>query len=75
MLVIHGLRDYRVPVSEALRLWLDLQRHGVQGRCLMFPDENHWILKPGNVQVWYETVLAFLDHHLLGKEWRQPDLL
>ncbi|MBO0684498.1 MAG: S9 family peptidase [Candidatus Dormibacteraeota bacterium] len=75
MLVIHGLRDYRVPISEALREWTDLQRHGVPAKYLFFPDENHWILKPGNAQVWYETVLAFLDHHVLGKEWRQPDLL
>jgi dipeptidyl aminopeptidase/acylaminoacyl peptidase len=75
MLVIHGLKDYRVPVSEALRLWTDLQRHDVPGRCLLFPDESHWIVKPGNVRVWYETALAFLDQHVLGKDWRQPDLL
>ena len=75
MLVTHGLRDYRVPVGEALRLWTDLRRHGVPGKFLLFPDENHWILKPGNVRVWYETVLAFLDQHVLGKEWQRPDLL
>ena len=75
MLVIHGLRDYRVPLSEALRLWTDLQRHGVPSRFLYFPDENHWVLKPGNARVWYETVLAFLDHHVLGAEWRRPDLV
>src|SRR5207302_899613 len=63
MLVIHGMRDYRVAVNEALRLWTDLRRHGVPGRCLLFPDENHWILKPGNARVWYETVLAFRDDH------------
>jgi dipeptidyl aminopeptidase/acylaminoacyl peptidase len=75
MLVIHGLRDYRVPVSEALRLWTDLQRHGVESRFLLFPDENHWILKPGNALVWYQTILAFLEHYVLGAEWRRPDLL
>jgi dipeptidyl aminopeptidase/acylaminoacyl peptidase len=75
MLVIHGQRDYRVPLSEALRLWTDLQRHEVPSRFLYFPDENHWILKPGNARIWYETVLAFLDHHVLGAEWRQPDLV
>jgi dipeptidyl aminopeptidase/acylaminoacyl peptidase len=75
MLVTHGMKDYRVPVSEALRLWTDLQRHGVPGKLLLFPDENHWVLKPGNVRVWYETVLAFLDQHVLGKEWRAPELL
>lgn len=75
MLVIHGLRDYRVPVAEALRLWTDLQRHGVPAQYLSFPDENHWILKPGNSKVWYETVLAFLAHHVLGEEWKRPELL
>ena len=75
VLVIHGDRDHRVPVSEALRLWLDLQRHGVPSQYLYFPDENHWVLKPGNGRVWYETVLAFLDHHVLGKPLIRPDLL
>ena len=75
MLVIHGERDFRVPVSEALRLWTDMQRHGIPGRFLYFPDENHWILKPQNARVWYETVLAFLDEHVLGREWVRPALL
>jgi dipeptidyl aminopeptidase/acylaminoacyl peptidase len=75
MLVIHGDKDYRVPVGEALRLWWDLQGRAKQGRFLYFPDENHWILKPGHARVWYETVLAFLAEHVLGEEWRRPDLL
>ena len=68
MLVIHGDRDYRVPIGEALRLYWDLVRHGKDARFLYFPDENHWILKPGDIVVWYETVLAFLDEHVLGRE-------
>lgn len=75
MLVIHGDKDYRVPVGEALRLWWDLQRYGVESTYLYFPDEGHWILKPGNARVWYETVWAFLDQHLHGKDWRTPELL
>lgn len=75
MLVIHGDRDYRVPVGEALKLWTDLSRHGVEAKFLSFPDEHHWILKPANVQLWYETTLAFLDHHVRGRPWRRPDLL
>ena len=58
MLVIHGDKDYRVPVGEALRLWWDLQRTGVESSYLYFPDEGHWVLKPGNARVWYETVLG-----------------
>ncbi|MBA3586226.1 MAG: S9 family peptidase [Chloroflexi bacterium] len=75
MLVIHGQRDLRVPISEALRLWTDLRRHNVPARFLYFPDENHWILKPQNARVWYETVGAFLDEHVREKEWRKPALL
>jgi dipeptidyl aminopeptidase/acylaminoacyl peptidase len=75
LLVIHGNKDYRVPVSEALRLWWDLSRNGLEAKFLYFPDENHWILTPGNAQIWYETVLAFLAQHVLGQEWQRPRLL
>ena len=80
MLVIHGDKDYRVPIGEALRLWWDLvsgrpdpddQPH----RFLYFPDENHWILQPQHAVIWYETVTAFLAHHVLGKEFQVPELL
>jgi len=75
MLVIHGDRDYRVPIGEALRLWWDLQRHGKTVKFLYFPDENHWVLSPGNVRAWYSTVYAFLAHHVLGEAWQRPELL
>jgi dipeptidyl aminopeptidase/acylaminoacyl peptidase len=75
MLIIHGDKDYRVPVGEALRLWWDLVFRSVESRFLYFPDENHWVLKPGDVRVWYETVLAFLGQHVLGQPWQRPDLL
>jgi dipeptidyl aminopeptidase/acylaminoacyl peptidase len=75
MLVIHGDKDYRVPIGEGLRLWYDLQKRGVPSKFLYFPDENHWVLTPGNATVWYETVVAFLAEHVLGEEWRRPDLL
>ncbi|GAA1503142.1 S9 family peptidase [Sphaerisporangium rubeum] len=75
MLVIHGDRDYRVPIGEALRLWWDLRRSSVESKFLYFPDENHWVLKPGNVVTWYETVFAFLAQHVLGKDWQRPESL
>jgi dipeptidyl aminopeptidase/acylaminoacyl peptidase len=75
MLVIHGNKDFRVPVGEALRLWWDLNRHGAEAKFLYFPDENHWILTPGHATVWYETVFAFLAQHVLGEPWCRPDLL
>ena len=75
MLVIHGDKDYRVPIGEGLRLWYDLQKRGVPSKFLYFPDENHWVLTPGNSIVWYETVLAFLAEHVLDQDWERPDLL
>lgn len=75
MLVVHGELDHRVPISEGLRLWTDLQRQGVESKFLYFPDENHWVLKPQNARIWYATVLAFLDEHVLGQEFVRPELL
>jgi dipeptidyl aminopeptidase/acylaminoacyl peptidase len=75
MLVIHGEQDYRVPFSEALMLMTDLKRNGVDARLLYFPDENHWILKPQNARIWYETVLAFLGEHLDDTPFERPALL
>ncbi|MBB5808591.1 dipeptidyl aminopeptidase/acylaminoacyl peptidase [Saccharothrix ecbatanensis] len=75
MLVIHGDKDYRVPIGEGQRLYFDLVRHGVPAKFLYFPSENHWILTPGNAKVWYETIFAFLAEHVLGEPWRRPELL
>lgn len=78
MLVIHGDRDYRVPIGEALRLWFELVRESSDAdgttphRFLYFPDENHWILTPNNAQAWYATVFSFLGHHVLGEPWEVP---
>jgi dipeptidyl aminopeptidase/acylaminoacyl peptidase len=68
MLVIHGELDYRVPVGEGLQLFTALQRRGVESRLLYFPDEGHWILKPQNSELWYNTVLGWFDKHLKPKE-------
>jgi dipeptidyl aminopeptidase/acylaminoacyl peptidase len=75
MLVVHGDKDYRVPIGEALRLWYDLRKRAVPSRFLYFPDENHWVLTPGNAVVWYETVLAFLAEHVLDRPWERPALV
>lgn len=81
LLVIHGDKDYRVPVGESLRLWSELAEHHADERgrmphrFLYFPDENHWVLKPQHAVVWYETVFAFLAEQLRGEEFRRPRLL
>ena len=75
MLVVHGDKDYRVPVGEGLRLWYELlSRSGLPAdeegrtphRFLYFPDENHWVLAPQHAKVWYQVVLGFLGENVLG---------
>ncbi|MFC4554655.1 alpha/beta hydrolase family protein [Georgenia faecalis] len=77
MLVIHGDKDYRVPIGEGLRLWYELlSASGLPAddegrsphRFLYFPDENHWVLTPQNAKVWYEVVLGYLAEHVLGEQ-------
>ena len=66
-LVIHGELDYRVPVGEGLQLFTALQRQGVESKLLVFPDEGHWVLKPQNSELWYNTVLEWFDRYLKPK--------
>ena len=74
MLITHGNRDYRVPISEALRLWWDLvsswdgEPQDMPHRFLQLTSENHWVLTPSNALAWNEAVLAFCDQHVLGAE-------
>ncbi|WP_328809541.1 S9 family peptidase [Rhodococcus sp. NBC_00294] len=84
MLVIHGDKDYRVPVGEALRLWWELlsesgspadENGETVHRFLYFPDENHWILSPQHTAVWYGAVHAFLAEHVLGQSTPMPEIL
>ncbi|MEV0778137.1 S9 family peptidase [Streptomyces sp. NPDC050428] len=75
MLVIHGDKDYRVPIGEALALWNALARFEVSAKFLYFPDEGHWVVKPNNIRLWYGTVLSFLAHHVLGEPWQRPELV
>ncbi|MFD1214674.1 S9 family peptidase, partial [Arthrobacter sp. GCM10027362] len=81
MLVIHGDKDYRVPIGEGLRLWYELlSRSGLPAdergetvhRFLYFPDENHWVLAPQHARVWYSVVESFLARHVLGRETELP---
>jgi dipeptidyl aminopeptidase/acylaminoacyl peptidase len=63
-LVIHGALDYRVPLTQGLGTFTALQRRGIESRFLYFPDEGHWVVKPANSELWYATVLGWLDEHL-----------
>jgi dipeptidyl aminopeptidase/acylaminoacyl peptidase len=84
MLVIHGDKDYRVPIGEALRLWYELlalsglpaDEHGDSPhRFLYFPTEHHWVMSPQHAKIWYQVVVAFLARHLRGEDIQLPELL
>jgi dipeptidyl aminopeptidase/acylaminoacyl peptidase len=64
MLVIHGEQDFRIPYDQGLATFTALQRLGIESKLLVFPNENHWVLKPANSVQWYGTVLDWLDGHL-----------
>lgn len=64
MLVITGEKDFRIPYSQGLASFTALQLRGVPGELLVFPDENHWVLKPRNSLQWHNTVFSWLARHL-----------
>lgn len=84
MLVIHGDKDYRVPIGEGLRLWYELLSESglpsdgegtTDHRLLYFPSENHWVLTPQHAKIWYEVVFSFLAEHVLGETVPLPEAL
>jgi dipeptidyl aminopeptidase/acylaminoacyl peptidase len=64
MLVIHGERDFRIPYSQALATFNVLQRRDIPSRLVVYPDENHWILRPQNSIQWYREVHGWLARWL-----------
>jgi dipeptidyl aminopeptidase/acylaminoacyl peptidase len=64
MLVVHGAQDFRIPYSQGLGAFTALQRRGIESKLLVYPEENHWVLKPADSVLWYHTVLDWLDTHL-----------
>ena len=55
-LIVHNQLDLRVPLSHGIQLFNTLQKRGVPSKLVMYPDENHWVLKPQNSLFWYQTV-------------------
>ncbi|MFC1553851.1 prolyl oligopeptidase family serine peptidase [candidate division KSB1 bacterium] len=61
MLVIHSELDYRVPVSEGFQVFTALQKMNVPSKFLYFPDEDHWVHKPLNSELWHQTIYDWID--------------
>jgi dipeptidyl aminopeptidase/acylaminoacyl peptidase len=60
MLILHGERDFRVPLTQGLELYGVLTAKEIPARLVVYPDENHWILKGSNAKHWYGEVLGWL---------------
>lgn len=60
-LIIHSELDYRLPVTEGLAAFNVLQAKKVPSKLLVFPDENHWVLKPENSLVWHREVISWIN--------------
>jgi len=63
-LIIHGTRDFRVDVSEALMAFTALQVKGIPSRLVHFKQENHWVLRSENNIKWYNEILDWLDQYI-----------
>jgi dipeptidyl aminopeptidase/acylaminoacyl peptidase len=63
-LILHGEKDYRVPVTQGINLYGVLQGKGVPARIVLFPEENHWVLKPQASLLWWKEVFGWLGKYL-----------
>ena len=61
ILCIHGGSDFRVPVDEGMAAFNVAQMMGVPSKLIVFPNENHWILKPQNALYWHRSYFDWLD--------------
>ncbi len=61
ILCIHGEKDYRINANQGLGAFNAAKLRGVPAQLLLFPDENHWVLKPQNGILWQRTFFAWLD--------------
>ena len=64
MLVVHGDKDFRVPLEQGIGSFTACQAKGIESKYLRFPDENHWVLKPQNSMHWHKTVFEWLEEHI-----------
>lgn len=63
MLIVQGAKDFRVPEGQAFELFTSLQRLGVESELLYFPDEYHFVTKPQNAKLWWNTIFDWFEKH------------
>lgn len=64
ILVIHGEKDYRINANQGMGAFNAARLRGIPAEMLLFPDENHWVLKPQNGILWQRTFFDWLDRWL-----------
>ena len=64
ILCIHGEKDYRILANQSMAAFDAAKMRGVEAQLLIFPDENHWVLKPQNGILWQRTFFSWLDKYL-----------
>ena len=64
IMIIQGGKDYRVPIGQAQEAFQAAQLKGIKSRFLLFPEENHWVLKPQNALVWQREFFKWLKETL-----------
>ena len=62
--IIQGAKDYRVPVGQSQEAFQAAQLKGIKSRFMLFPEENHWVLKPQNGLVWQREFFKWLKETL-----------
>ena len=64
ILCIHGEKDYRINATQGMSAFNAARMRGIEAELLIFPDENHWVLKPQNGILWQRTYFNWLDRWL-----------
>ena len=64
ILCIHGEKDYRINATQGMSAFNAARMKGIPAELLIFPDENHWVLKPQNGVLWQRTFFDWLDRWL-----------
>lgn len=64
ILCIHGEKDYRINANQGFGAFNAARLRGIPAELLIFPDENHWVLKPQNGILWQRTYFNWLDRWL-----------
>ncbi len=66
-LIVHGANDFRVPENQAMEFFTTLQRLGVESKFLYYPDESHFVVKPRNAKLWWNTIFNWFDKYKTEK--------